>query len=79
MGRNLSFKQYKMTTKEWNDIFPLIPTAEELLTKGWRNLVSREEALKAMIEFAKLHVEAALKANDCGELGLIKYSLNNII
>jgi hypothetical protein len=39
----------------------IIPTAEEFLPKNENGIYSRNEVEKAMIEFAKLHVEAALK------------------
>jgi hypothetical protein len=38
-----------------------IPTAEEFLPKNENGRYSRNGVEKAMIEFAKLHVEAALK------------------
>lgn len=38
-----------------------IPTAEAFLPKNINGKYSRNEVEKAMIEFAKLHVEAALK------------------
>lgn len=38
------------------------PTASEFLPKNNNGKYSRNEVEKAMIEFAKLHVEAALKA-----------------
>ena len=36
-----------------------IPTAEEILNRDYTS--TKENAIRAMIEFAKLHVEAALK------------------
>lgn len=42
-----------------NNFEDIIPTAEELLKKYENTILSTEDV---MIEFAKLHVEAALKA-----------------
>ena len=57
-----------MTTEEWNDIFPIIPTAEEFLNRGLYNSGFELSGAQLKIitrnakEFAKLHVTAALKA-----------------
>jgi hypothetical protein len=59
-----------------------IPTAEEFLRKNIDYVLSendcKEDVENAMIEFAKLHVEAALKAAVInGELTHIKYTEND--
>jgi hypothetical protein len=40
-----------------------IPTAEETYTKVTGCIINHKDVKTAMIEFAKLHVEAALKAS----------------
>lgn len=45
-----------------------IPTVEEFLPKNSNGMYSRNEVETAMIEFAKLHVEAALKAASEGQI-----------
>jgi len=40
----------------------MIPTAEETYTKITGCVINHKDVKKAMIEFTKLHVEAALKA-----------------
>ena len=55
----------KNLLKEDNNIGNNIPTAEEILDKNAMSVyedVTGKYILNAMIEFAKLHVEAALKA-----------------
>jgi hypothetical protein len=46
-----------------------IPTAEEFLPKNSNGMYSRNEVEKAMIDFAKLHVEAALAEVGCKIIG----------
>ncbi len=48
-----------------------LPTVEEFLPKNENGRYSRNEVEKAMIEFAKLHVEAALK--EASKKAQIKY------
>jgi hypothetical protein len=71
-----------------------IPTAEQFLSRDESGVFNEADITQAMIEFAKLHVEAALKAasenaqtecDDGGELGFVNketildaYPLNNI-
>lgn len=40
----------------------MVPTAEEFILDNYEVNYANPEILKAMIEFAKLHVQAALKA-----------------
>ena len=59
-----------------------IPTAEEILQKHVPNRYTKENSWKnAMIEFAKLHVEAALKVASEGQINkdiymIIEYGEN---
>jgi len=46
-----------------------IPTAEEMLNRDYTS--TKENAIKCMIDFAKLHVEAALK--EASENAKIRY------
>lgn len=56
-----------MTTEEWNDIFPIIPTAEEFFNveNVKKERIDGESLAittsRLGIEFAKLHREAILK------------------
>ena len=53
-----------------------IPTAEEFILDNYEVNYANPEILKVMIEFAKLHVEAALKE---AEKETIKYISKTII
>ena len=65
-----------------------IPTAEQFLSRDESGVFNEVDIVQAIIEFAKLHVEAALKAaaNDYSEGSsdivhesiINSYSLNNI-
>ena len=79
-----------MTTEEWEQIYPTIPTAEVFVNfleaKGiiFPNKKEKLRTKNSFIEFAKMHVEQALKSaqelciTEAGDI-LNAYPLTNII
>ena len=55
-----------------------IPTVEEFLPKNSNGMYSRNEVETAMIEFAKLHVKAALAEVGCKIIGPSAGSIKDI-
>jgi hypothetical protein len=73
-------EQRKQELKELMEKDNQIPTAEQFLNRDKSRVFNEVDIAQAMIEFAKLHVEAALKAasedaqTECdegGELGFV--------